>query len=275
MATQVSARFGDHPYLGWLAMGRHVELITSLAYRDLEGRYRGSYLGALWSYVNPLFTLLLYTFVFSVVMKVKVNGGGPGGFAFYLMCGLLPWMALSEAWTRATTVIVGSSNLVKKVVFPLETLTVSVVASAVFNQLIATGLLVIAVAFFGGGLKLSLVWYPVILLMQLALSLGIGWMLASLGVFVRDISQAIGLILNFGMYLTPIVYPESMVPAQFRWLLLLNPIAFLVKGYRGAILDGSSPEVLPLLANMAFALLILILGYAWFAKTKRAFADVL
>lgn len=275
MAIQVSKGLSDHPLLGWLGLVRHRELIASWTRRDLESRYRGSYLGALWSFVQPLFTLVLYTFVFSVVMKVRFNAAGHGGFALYLMCGLLPWIAISEVWTRATTVIVGNANFVKKVVFPLETLVASLAASAAVNQLVATAILVIAIPFLGGHLSLNLLWFPLILAIQVALTLGFGWMLASLGVFVRDIAQAIGLILTFGMYLTPIVYPESMVPQAFRWVLVLNPVAFLVQSYRRIMLDASAPELLPMVGNAAFALAIMALGYAWFTKTKRAFADIL
>lgn len=267
-------RFELNPWLGWVSLFNHQELIVSWTRRDLEGRFRGAYLGRLWAVLNPLLTLALYTVVFSVILKVRFGAGGHAGFAMYLMCGLLPWLAFSESSTRATTVILGNQNLVKKVVFPLATLPVSLVGTALINQVIGSVLLALVVAF-TVGLHLTIIWIPLLLLIQTALMLGVCWFLASLGVFVRDVAQAIGLALNMGMYLTPIVYPASMVPEAYRWALWLNPIAFLVEGYRGVLLDGRAPAPLALVLNLTVALAVMVLGYLWFHKTQRAFADVL
>lgn len=272
--NQKLKRFETHPFLGWVGLLAHRELLFSWTQRDLESRYRGSYLGRAWSVLNPLLSLALYTFIFSVILKVRFSAGGHGSFALNLMCGLLPWLAFSETLIRATSVIASNQNLVKKVVFPLEVLPASLVASALFNQLIGMAILLIAVATMGG-LQLTLVWLPALLVLQMAFTLGISWLLASLGVFIRDISQAISLILNVWMYLTPIVYPASMVPDNFRWALLVNPLAFIVESYRAAIVEGMAPNALGLLANLGASVLLMMLGYAWFSKTKRAFADVL
>lgn len=271
---QVVRRMERHHLMGWLSLFAHRELIASWTQRDLASRYRGSYLGSAWSILNPLFSLALYTFVFSVIMKIRFGEQGHGSFAIYLMCGLLPWIAISEALTRSTSVVPANQNLVKKVVFPLETLPVSLVASSIINQLIGLVILLVAVGFFVG-LKLTWLWLPIILLVQAGLMLGTCWFLASLGVFVRDIAQAIGLVLNVWMYMTPIVYPASMVPENFRWLLALNPVAFLVEAYRAVILDGRLPDMATFMANAFLAFVVMALGYAWFARTKPAFADVL
>lgn len=263
-----------HPLWGWVSLLSHRELLFSWTQRDLESRYRGSYLGRAWSILNPLLSLALYTFIFSVILKVRFSAGGHGGFALNLMCGLLPWLAFSETLIRATSVIPSNQNLVKKVVFPLEVLPASLVASALVSQLIGMGVLLIAVAAMGG-LKVTMVWLPVLLVIQMAFTLGISWMLASLGVFIRDISQAISLVLNVWMYLTPIVYPASMVPERFSWALAVNPLAFLVEAYRSVILEGVAPHPIGLVVYLGLSMLLMMLGYAWFTRTKRAFADVL
>lgn len=274
VATQVLKRLEGHPFMGWLGLFAHIDLLRSWTRRDLEVRYQGSFLGNWWAVIQPLSTLALYTFVFSVVLNIRFGTPGHGGFAIYLMAGLLPWLAFSETILRATTVIVGNQNLVKKVVFPLPVLPASLVASGLVNQAIGTVVLLAVVAFLSG-LKLSLLWLPVILAVQVAFSLGLAWAIASLGVFVRDINAGIGLFLNFWMYLSPILYPAEMVPEAYRWVFAFNPIAFLVEAYRGAILEGHGPDPLLLLAHGSLAIAVMVLGYAFFAKTQRAFADVL
>lgn len=274
MASQVFASKQPHPLAGCLGLLRHRDLLLSWTVRDLQVRYQGSFLGNAWAVLHPLATLATYTFVFSVVLNLRFGPPGHGGFALFLMAGLLPWLAFAETVQRATTVITGNANLVKKVVFPLEVLPASLVASSLVNLAIGLAILLVAVA--GTiGLTPALAWLPVIALVQIAFTLGVAWLLASLGVFVRDLAMGIGLVLNIVLYLSPILYPASAVPAAWRWLFDYNPIAFWVEAYRHAILDGAGPAFGPLAAHGALALAVMALGWAWFAKTRRAFADVL
>ena len=281
MATQVPtaptglpAESRPQPSTGWAALARHRDLLVRWTARDLQVRYQGSFLGNAWAVLHPLATLAVYTFVFSVVLNLRFGPPGHGGFALFLMAGLLPWLAFAETVQRATTVITGNANLVKKVVFPLEVLPASLVASALVNLGIGLAILLVVVAF-TAGLTPALAWLPVVTLIQVAFTLGVAWLLASLGVFVRDLQVGIGLLLNIVLYLSPILYPASAVPAAWRWLFDFNPVAFWVEAYRGAILDGVGPALGPLALHAALALGVMALGWAWFAKTRRAFADVL
>lgn len=262
------------PLAGVRGLWRHRDLLWSWTTRDLQVRYQGSFLGNAWAVLHPLATLAVYTFVFSVVLNLRFGPPGHGGFALFLMAGLLPWLAFAETVQRATTVITGNANLVKKVVFPLEVLPASLVASSLVNLAIGLAILLVVVAAMIG-LSPALVWLPVVIAIQLAFTLGVAWGLASLGVFVRDLQVGIGLLLNIVLYLSPILYPASAVPPAWRWLFDYNPIAFWVETYRGAILDGTGPALAPLLGHGALALLVMALGWVWFAKTRRAFADVL
>lgn len=274
MASQGLQGVTGHPSAGWRGLARHRDLLWSWTVRDLQVRYQGSFLGNAWAVLHPLATLAVYVFVFSVILNLRFGPPGHGGFALFLMAGLLPWLAFAETVQRATTVITGNANLVKKVVFPLEVLPASLVASSLVNLVIGLAILLVAVAF-TVGLGPALAWLPAIGLVQVMFTLGIAWGLASLGVFVRDLAMGIGLLLNILLYLSPILYPAAMVPVAWRWVFDYNPIAFWVEAYRGAILDGVGPAVAPLAVHAALAGLVMALGWTFFAKTRRAFADVL
>ena len=274
MASQGLQGVTGHPSAGWRGLARHRDLLWSWTVRDLQVRYQGSFLGNAWAVLHPLATLAVYVFVFSVILNLRFGPPGHGGFALFLMAGLLPWLAFAETVQRATTVITGNANLVKKVVFPLEVLPASLVASSLVNLVIGLAILLVAVAF-TVGLGPSLAWLPAIGLVQVMFTLGVAWGLASLGVFVRDLAMGIGLLLNILLYLSPILYPAAMVPVAWRWVFDYNPIAFWVEAYRGAILDGVGPALAPLAVHAALAGLVMALGWAFFAKTRRAFADVL
>lgn len=253
---------------------RHRELVVTWARRDVASRFAGSFLGVWWAVLQPLFMLALYTLVFSVVLKVHFGTNGHGNFTLYLFAGLLPWLAFAETLTRATTVITGHPNFVKKVVFPLEVLPVGLVASATVSQFIGLALLLLA-ALALGTLHATALWLVPIIALQLAFTLGASWFLASLGVFVRDLASAISLVLNTLMYVSPILYPATMVPEAYRKLFLANPIAFWAEASRRAILEGIAPSPQQLAAQTALALAVLFAGHAWFVRTQRAFADVL
>ena len=251
------------------------KLILLMVKRDLLGRYKGSFAGVLWTVINPLALLLTYWLVFVVILRVRLDANGkPIDFVFYILAGLLPWMAFSEALIRSNTCILENPNLVKKVVFPLETLPVIRTLSSGINSLVGVLLLIVLLLGSRGSLHWTVILLPAVLLPQLLFTVGLGWFLASLGVFVRDTNAIIGLVLTVWMFLCPIVYPQSMVPKALVPWFRLNPFLPVVTGYRNVLLDGTIPGVNSWLALVGISLLVFFLGYAWFIRTKRAFADV-
>lgn len=259
----------------WQGLYRRRKLIQLMVKRDLLGRYKGSFAGPLWTVANPLALLFIYWLVFSVILRVRIGPNGkPIDFVFYILAGLLPWMAFSEALIRSNTCILENTNLVKKVVFPLEILPVNATLSSGINSLIGVLLLILLLLSSRGSLPWTVILLPIILLPQLLLTIGFGWFLAGLGVFVRDTNHMIGLVLTVWMFLCPIVYPESLVPKALMSWFRLNPFLPVVTGYRSVLLEGTLPQAYPWLFLLGTSLLIFFLGYFWFVRAKRAFADV-
>ncbi|HBB96442.1 MAG TPA: sugar ABC transporter permease [Blastocatellia bacterium] len=255
---------------------RRFDLIFSLARRELTARYRGSILGIMWALVTPMVMIAIFTVIFAGIFKAKFGASSSQwDYALYLFCGLLPWNAFQESLQLSSSTIVAHANLVKRVVFPLETLPVSLSLAAVVNQLFGTIVLIVAVILLRREMHVTIIYLPLILIPQLIATFGAAWLVASLGVFVRDIVQGIALVLMAWMYLTPIIYPESIVPAPYRAAINLNPFTPLVRNYRRIILDGLSPDWPGLAYFAAFALVSFVFGYWWFARTRKNFADVI
>jgi lipopolysaccharide transport system permease protein len=255
---------------------RRVDLIVSLTRRELAARYRGSILGFLWTLVTPMVMIAIFTIIFAGIFKAKFGAtSSQWDYALYLFCGLLPWNAFQESLQLSSTTIVGHANLVKRVVFPLETLPVSLTLAAAVNQLFGTLVLIIAVMVLRREVHATLVYLPLILIPQLIATFGAAWLVASLGVFIRDMVQGIALLLMAWMYLTPIIYPESLVPANYRTAINLNPFTPLVRNYRRILLDGVAPDWQGLAYFLAFGVILFLLGYWWFARTRKNFADVI
>jgi lipopolysaccharide transport system permease protein len=254
---------------------RRYELVRSLVRKELALRYRGSALGPVWVLLRPAVMIAIYTFIFAGVFGARFGTGGTArDYALYLFCGLLPWTAFQESVQGSATVIVSHSNLVKRVVFPLETLPLSLSVAAHVTQLFGMIVLVAAAVVMHGTLHLTILWLPVLLLPQLLASLGASWLAASLGVFLRDTEQAAGLLLTAWLFLTPIIYPEQAVPARYRFYVNLNPFTPLVRNYRRVVLEGLQPDWAGLAYFTLFALALFLSGYWWFARTRKNFADV-
>ncbi len=254
-------------------MRHHFFLLKELVKRDFQGRYAGSALGLVWSFLQPLWMLLLFTFVFSTVMKISLAGARTGHFAIFLFSGLLPWMALQEGVTRSSTAITDNSSLVKKLRFPAEILVVAVVLAALLHEAIAAAIFLGVLAFLGelkvGGLPLLLLALP----LQIALTLGLGLLLSAVNVFFRDIAQVLGMLFTGWFYLTPIVYPAAQVPARFRGWIELNPLTALVELYRQAFLGGRVALVPGTAALTLAAAVLLSAGFLLFRRLKTAFVD--
>ena len=273
ISAQVARRTVWRPL--WQLPGR-LHLILSLTRRELASRYRGSFLGFLWTLLTPVVMIAIFTIIFAGIFNARFGASSSHwDYALYLFCGLLPWNAFQESVQLSSTTIVAHANLVKRVVFPLETLPVSLTLAAAANQMFGTLVLVVAAVILRRELHPTLIYLPVILVPQLIATFGAAWLVASLGVFVRDIVQGIVLVLMAWMYLTPIVYPESLVPAAYRSAINLNPFTPLVRNYRRVVLDGISPDWQGLAYFLAFALVVFVGGYWWFARTRKNFADVI
>ena len=255
-------------------MRSHLFLLRELVKRDFQGRYAGSLLGFVWSLVQPLWLLLLFTFVFSTVLKVSPVGEvHTESFAIFLFAGLLPWMAIQEGVLRSATAITDNANLVKKLRFPAEILVLAVVLAALLHEAIAATIFLGVLAWVGelswGGLPLLLIAVP----LQIGLTVGLGLLVSGVHVFFRDTAQLLAMVLNAWFYLTPVVYPLGLVPERFRSWLELNPLTPLVGLYRQAFLSGSPAPVAGTGALAGVVAVLLSLGFWLFRRLKKAFAD--
>jgi ABC-type polysaccharide/polyol phosphate export permease len=254
----------------------HWQAIQIFVNRDIRGRYVNSALGLWWAVIQPLALLALYTFVFSGIMSVRLNGSASTGeFALYAFCGLLPWLAVADALTRSASVLFDQTPLIKKVVFPSEILPVHLVLSALVVEIV--GLVVfLAVVILGGRLPgWSLLILPIVIALQFFFMTGIAWLLSTLAVYLRDVRQVVGLVLTLWMFLTPIVYPASLVPARFKWVLDINPMTPLVDAYRAALLHDPMPSLVSLVVFAAVAFTVFVSGHWVFTRSKPTFADLL
>jgi len=259
----------------WELPGRS-ELVLSLARRELLLRYKGSALGVIWAVLTPVVMIVIFTFIFAGIFGARFGvRSSPWEYAIYLFCGLLPWNMFQETLILSATTIVSHANLVKRVVFPLETLPIAQALAALANQMFGTLALLVATIIIRQELHLTVLWLPLLLIPQLVATLGAAWLIASLGVFLRDIAQGISLFLMAWMYLTPIIYPESIVPERYRFYININPFTPLIRSYRRILIEGAAPDWSGLAYFTAVAILCFLFGYWWFAKTRKNFADVI
>lgn len=257
-------------------MVSHRELLGSFVGRDLTSKYKGTFLGFFWNVINPLVMLVLYTFIFSVILKVKFGAAGTtGNFALYLLCGMVPWLAFSEAIGKATGIIMTHHNLVKKTVFPLEILPCYTVISGVVTECIGLGILLVAATVASNGLKVSVAFLPVLIVLQVLFTLGLAFFFSSFCVFFRDVMHFVTVMLTIWMFLTPIMYPETLYPEKVRFLVWINPMAVLVSMFRNTVLDGTIPAAWKWGLFSVWALVMFCAGLFFFRKTKWEFADVI
>lgn len=253
-------------------------LIFELTKQDVIGRYKGSILGVIWSFLNPVFMLAVYTYVFSVVFKARWNviqGESRFEFALLLFTGLIFFNLFAECITRAPNLILQHTTYVKKVVFPLEVLPVVVLGAAFFHFLVSLLVLLIFSVFIFG-LPSSIVFeFPLLLLPLFFIALAGSWVLASLGVYLRDVAQVVTVLVTAMMFLTPIFYPISAVPEAYQTILYLNPLTFLVDQGRAVLIVGNHIDFAGYLKLTFASLLFAWLGFVWFQKTRKGFADVL
>jgi lipopolysaccharide transport system permease protein len=260
------------------SLWRNRQLIVQMTKREVVGRYKGSAMGLAWSFLNPVFMLAVYTFVFSEVFKMRWGAGGAEAktqFAVVLFVGMIVHGLFAEVLNRAPGLILSNVNYVKKVVFPIEILPVIAMGAALFHSLISLGVLLAAFALFNGYLHWTAIFTPLVLLPFVILTLGLAWMLASLGVFLRDVGQTIGIITTVLMFLSPVFYPVTAVPAKFRPWVMANPLTLIIEQAREVLLWGQLPEWSGLGIYTLAATAVAWAGYAWFQKTRKGVADVL
>lgn len=249
--------------------------------REVIGRYRGSFLGLLWAFVNPILMLAIYTFVFGVVFKVRLDSQNADlyddkfTFALLLFTGLILFNLFSECLSRAPGLILANVNYVKKVIFPLEILPLVSLGSALFHAGISFVVLLTFILLIDHPIHWTLICLPIIVLPLLLLIMGLSWILASIGVYVRDIGQFIGLILTMLLFMSPIFYPASALPESVRDYLFLNPLTFVIEQARAVTLYGQLPDWSGLVIYYMLASIVAWAGLMWFMRTRKGFADVL
>lgn len=259
------------------SLWRQRELIRQLALREALGRYRGSYLGVLWSFITPLILLSVFTFVFAVVFQSRWSGqsGGATHFALILFPGLIVFNIFSESVSRAPTLILANANYVKRVVFPLEILPIVALASSLVHAAINLAILLPALAIGFAGIPLTALMFPLVLVPLVLFTLGFSWFLAATGVYIRDIGQVVSLFVTALLFLSPIFYPVNAVAAEVRFFYHLNPMSYVVEETRRLLIWGQPLDAQAFAFGTALSALVAWLGYAWFQKTRKGFADVL
>lgn len=253
----------------------HGSLIRSLVRRDILGRYRGSFGGLFWTVIHPLLMMLTYYFVFGVVLRSSFGQDRSStGFLMYFLAGMVPWLAMSEAIGRAPGVILEHASFVKKLLFPVEVLPVTLVCSGLFSEVFALLIFTGAMAWFGYSFSVTALLLPLVLIPQFLLTQGLCWLLAALGVFFRDLGQIMGFVLTVWFFTTPICYDERALPGSYLWLFELNPMFVLVRSYRAIFLEAATPPWMPLAMLTVAAALVFVVGHGLFYKLKRSFGDM-
>ncbi|MFM5055452.1 ABC transporter permease [Aeromonas veronii] len=257
---------------------RYRQLIGTMAYREIIGRYRGSIIGLAWSFFNPLLMLAIYTFVFSIVFKAKWNsdlGGGQGEFAVILFTGMIIFNIFSECICRAPTLIVSNANYVKKIVFPLEVLPWVILGNAMFHGAISIFVLCVAQLLVFHAIPWTFLLLPVIMVPFLFGIIGACWILAAVGAYLRDLSQIIGVLITVLMFTSPLFFPLSALPEHLQPFLMLNPLSYFIEETRAIVIFGKLPSCYGLVIAYVASFIIAYIGYAFFQKVRKGFADVI
>lgn len=271
------SQFGYGPFALFLDLWHYKKLIWRLSRREIEARYRGSFLGLFWSMATPLLMLSVYSFVFSVIFNSKWEelSDTPGAFALVLFAGLIVFTIFSECLIRAPGGILENTEYVKRVVFPLEILPCVAMASALFNAFVSLVILLLAYPFVFGRPPLTVLLFPVVLMPLLLCTLGISWFLYSLGVFIRDMRHAIIIAVTMMQFASPIFYPLSSFPEWIRNWVYINPLTSILEQMREVMFWNRMPSWGMWAVNMVCAWVVAWLGFLWFCKTRKGFADVL
>lgn len=260
------------------SLWRNRQLIVQMTKREVVGRYKGSTMGLAWSLFTPVFMLAVYTFVFSEIFKFRFRGIGDDSkaqFALVLFVGLIVLNLFSEVLNRAPKSIISNANYIKKVVFPIEILPIITISTALFHSFVSFSVLLAAFALSNSYLHWTAIFIPLVMLPLVILSIGLAWLLASLGVFLRDVGQTMGIITSSLMFLSPVFYPIASVPEKIRPFIMLNPISLIIEQAREVLIRGHLPDWTGLGCYTLAAAGIAWASYICFQKTRMGFADVL
>ncbi len=246
------------------------ELLKTSVKKDIRGKYKNSFLGVLWSFLNPLLQIGVYALVFPLIMK-----SSEANYTVFICCGLIPWTFFSQAINRAAFTMVENGNILKKVFFPREILPISVVTSELVNFVISTIIILGFVLGYGFGLTKYVVFYPLVLLVQYILLIGISFFVSSITVYLRDLQHFIGVVLQLLFYATPICYAASVIPSNFQWIMKYNPMSYIITSFRDIFYYQQSPNLQALAIVGCVGLLLCFVGYFIFSKLQKGFAEQL
>ena len=251
-------------------------LLITLVKRDIMEKYKGSFIGVFWSIIHPLMLLIIYTFVFSVIYKVRFGAEHSiKNFAIYLFTAMLPWISFSEAVTKASDIVVNQVSLVKKTIFPIEMLPFFTVVSSITTEFFALGVLFLIIIIFYKIAGITLLFLIIIIFLQLIFTLSISNLVAVLNVFIRDISQIINVVLMVWMFGTPILYSVTMIPERFKIIYYINPMAIIVTSYRWIILENKIPPLFDMAILTVVSFLLFFISIFVFEKLKKYIPDLI
>ncbi len=244
------------------------ELLKTSISKDVRGKYKNSILGIIWSFLNPLLQIAVYAVVFPLIMRSDLPN-----YTVFLCCGLIPWNFFSSAISRTSFTMVENGNIIKKVFFPREILPISVVTSEAINFIISTVIILAFVLGFGMGITEFIIFYPLVLLVQYLLLIGISFIVSSVTVYFRDLQHFIGIALQLLFYATPIVYASNTIPENFQWILKFNPMTYVINGYRDIFYYQQMPDFASLAIVLIVSVALCVIGYMIFNKLQKRFAE--
>lgn len=246
------------------------ELLKTNVKKEIRGKYKNSFLGVLWSFLNPLLQIVVYAIVFQIILKNPQEN-----YAVFICCGLIPWTFFSSSLTRSAFTMVENGNLLKKVYFPREILPISIVTSEAVNFLISTIIIIAFVVFGGLGISKYMVFYPIVWIAQYILLVGLSLIVSSISVYVRDLQHLIGVVLQLFFYATPIVYSADIIPDNLKWILNINPMTYIIEAYRDIFYNQTMIDIMPLLILIGISVVLCVIGYLIFNKLQKGFAEQL
>lgn len=244
------------------------EFLKSNVKKDIRGKYKGSFLGVLWSFINPLLSVLVYAIVFPYIMRIKVEN-----YLIYLITGIIPWTFFTSAINTGIISILSNADIIKKVYFPRIILPISSVTSALVNFFISCIIILVFCIFGGVGISASLLWLPLVALIQYVMLLGFTFILSAIEMYMRDIEHIVNFVLAMAFYATPILYTPDIFPNNLSWILKINPMAYLVNAYRDIFLYHQNPSLYGLIIVGVFSVVIFIIGYIVFERLQKGFAE--
>ena len=244
------------------------EFLKSNVKKDIRGKYKGSFLGVLWSFLNPLLSVLVYAIVFPYIMRIKIEN-----YLIYLITGIIPWTFFTSAIGMGMTSVLNNANIIKKVYFPRIILPISSVTSCLVNFLISCVIILVFCIFSGVGVSFQLLWLPVVAIIQYIMLLAFTFILSAIEIYMRDIEHIIYFILSMVFYITPILYTPDVFPANLSWLLKLNPMTYLVNAYRSIFFYQTTPSFDGLAIVFVFSIILFVIGYFVFEKLQKGFAE--